>query len=79
MVDRAERRWPFVLVGEEGVEAALAIGAVVVNGAALVTVLGQTPVRRQATFGVVVMSSRSATNAGKLTHGSRCRNRGVDF
>jgi hypothetical protein len=46
MVDRAERGRPLVFVGEQRVKTTLAVGAVVVRGAALVTVSGQTPVRR---------------------------------
>ena len=41
MVDRAEGGRPLVLVGEQCVKAAFAVGAVIVDGAALLTALSQ--------------------------------------
>src|SRR5689334_9330215 len=56
MVDRAECGRPLVFVGEQRVKTTLAVGAVIVRGAALVTVSGQTPVRPSS---VVVLPPRT--------------------
>lgn len=43
MMDRAERGRSLILIRQERVKAALAVGAVVMSGAALIAPLGQMP------------------------------------